>query len=476
MIRNVEKSEFAPALHPTIFVIFGITGDLAARKLLPALLSLYSKRLLPQRFSIIGFSRRPFTRDEFREFIRSRLNVRFGQFREEDIKHFIDHIVYVRGFFDQHESYIQLSAKLAEIDKSWGQCSNKLFHLSVPPHLYEGILRQVHDSKLALPCSGDVGWTKILIEKPFGNDIKTAQKLDALLGKLFRENQIFRIDHYLAKESLQNILAFRFVNSMFEPIWNAQHIDRVHIKLIESVGMNGRGKLYDSLGAAIDMGQNHMLMMLSLMAMDRPDTFSANDIRNARAQVLKKLETVSRRSVGERVVRGQYIGYISEEGVAPASKTETYVRLEARLSLSRWKNVPFYLETGKAMAETKTEIDVYFKNLEDKKHEHDPLRQNILTFRVQPDEGIKIRFFVKTPGYGLRTEPKTLKFRYSDAPFSETIPDDYERLINDVFTGDQTLFASTEEIMASWKFITPIIENWEKLPLKKYQRGAKEVE
>ncbi len=476
-LDDKDFDEGAPvALHPSIFVIFGITGDLAARKVLPALLSLYSKKMLPQRFAIVGFSRRPFTREEFREYIRSRLNIRFGQFREEDVKHFLDHIIYVRGLFDQIDSYKILAAKLEEIDKSWGQCSNKLFHLSVPPDLYPGILHQIHVSKLATPCSEDVGWTRILIEKPFANDIKTAQALDVLLGKLFKERQIFRIDHYLAKESLQNILAFRFANSMFEPLWNSDHIDKVHIKLFESGGMNGRGKFYDSIGATIDVGQNHMLMMLALMAMEKPVSYSAADIRTARTQVLRKLEGISKRSIPERVIRGQYIGYISEDGVAAGSKTETFVRMEARLSLSRWKNVSFYLETGKGMAETKTEIDVYFKNTENKKFEHDPTMQNVLTFRIQPDEGIKVRFFVKTPGHGLKTEPKTMKFKYSDTASFAVIPDDYERLINDVFVGDQTLFASTEEILASWKFISPIIENWGKLPLKKYNKGAREVE
>ncbi len=472
----MDRAEHQVALHPTIFVIFGITGDLAARKLLPALLSLYSKKLLPKRFSVVGFSRRPFNREEFRDFLRSRLNIRFGQYKEEDIKHFLDHIVYVQGFFDQSDSFRLLSSKLAEIDKLWGQCSNKLFHLSVPPNLYEGILHKIHDSKLALPCSDETGWTRILIEKPFGNDTKTAQSLDALLAKLFKEKQIFRIDHYLAKESLQNILAFRFANSMYEPIWNYRFIDRVHIKLFEADGMNNRGRFYDSIGAIRDVGQNHMLMMLALIAMEKPASFSSNDIRSARAHVLKKLKSISPKSLVKQVVRGQYNGYISEEGVKPNSKTETYVRLETELSISRWKGVPFYLETGKSMSETKTEIDVYFKNTEDKKSEHDPAKQNILTFRVQPDEGIKVRFFVKTPGIGLHTEAKTLKFKYSDVASFAVIPDDYERLINDVFVGDQTLFASTDEIMASWKFITPILENWSKLPLKKYNKGAIEVE
>jgi glucose-6-phosphate 1-dehydrogenase len=475
-MSEAKIKENLEALHPTVFVIFGITGDLASRKLLPALLSLYAKKKLPHRFSIIGFSRRPFTKEEFREYIRSRLNIKFGQYKEEDIKHFLDHIIYLRGLFDHKESYILLSEKLKEIDNEWGQCSNKLFHLSVPPELYEGILRHIHDTKLATPCSGDVGWTRILIEKPFGHDARHAQSLDALLGKLFKEKQIFRIDHYLAKEALQNILTFRFSNSIFEPLWTREYIDKVHIKLFEHTGVGGRGKFYDSMGATKDVGQNHMLMMLSLIAMDRPESFDSDIVRKERAKVLNKLMGITPRRMSGLVVRGQYEGYKNEEGVSAHSETETYVRMEAEIDSGRWKGVPFFMETGKAMSETKTEIDIYFKNFNNKKSIHDPLKQNILTFRIQPDEGIKIRFFIKTPGYGMDTESKTLKFKYADVPAFGDRLDDYERLVRDVFIGDQTLFSSTEEIMASWKFITPIIENWDKVSLKKYTRGCKEIE
>ncbi len=352
------------ALHPTIFVIMGITGDLASRKLLPALLTLYSKRLLPPRFAIVGFSRRAFNREEFREFIRDRLNVKPGQFREEDVKHFLDHMSYEQGLFDQADSYTRLATRLTSIDDRWGQCSNKLFHLSVPPNLYEGILNHIASSGLSKPCDDKLGWTRVLIEKPFGNDIHTARTLDQLLGKLFKEEQIFRIDHYLAKEALQNIIAFRFANSMFEPLWRADFIDKDHIKLFERGGMEGRGAFYDPIGALKDVGQNHMLMMLALMAMDRPATFSAKDIRKERARVLGKLQSISSGNLGKRIVRAQYVGYTNEHGVNPQSRTETYVRVEAHIGSSRWKNVPFYLESGKAFAESKTEIDVYFKNTE----------------------------------------------------------------------------------------------------------------
>jgi glucose-6-phosphate 1-dehydrogenase len=466
------------ALQPTIFVIFGITGDLASRKLLPALLALYAKKQLPKRFAIIGITRRPFTREEFRESIRSHMHVRPGQFKEEDIKHFLDHFSYEQGVSS-------LTASVKGIDDAWGQCSNKLFHLSVPPALYEGILTNIAESSLNVPCADGTGWTRILIEKPFGNDTKTAQSLDKLLGALFVEEQIFRIDHYLAKESLQNILAFRFANSMFEPLWHRQYIDKVHIKLFEKVTVEARAQFYDDIGALKDVGQNHILAMLALIAMDEPKSFDVDAIRRERARVLDRLMPISPRSLAKLVARGQYEGYAREPGIPADSDTETYFRIEARIKSPRWKNVPFYLESGKAFAEAKTEIDVYFKGSSCKPgnakalHGNDPTgieKQNVLTFRIQPDEGIKVRFFVKTPGYSLSTEPKMLKFRYADALARPDALGDYERLIHDAFIGDQTLFASTDEIMASWRYVTPILEKWESVPLKIYKKGIYEIE
>ena len=450
------------ALHPTIFVICGVTGDLAGRKLIPALIALYAKKLLPPRFAVIGFSRRYFSREEFRDFIREHINLRPGQFREEDIKHFLDHMSYEQGLFDDPAAYVRLALRLKEMDDHWGQCSNKLFHLSVPPKLYEGILNQLSDSGLTEPCADETGWTRILIEKPFGNDIAHARSLDRLLGRLFKEEQIFRIDHYIAKEALQNILAFRFFNSIFEPIWRRGYIDKIHIKLYETYGMEGRGAFYDPVGALKDVGQNHMLSMLATVLMERPKGFSGHEIAAERARVLGKLTRIAPRALQKHVVRGQYDGYIDEDGVKPGSQTETYFRIQCFIDSKRWKGVPIWLENGKALAEAKTEIDVY-------------IGENILTFRIQPDEGIKIRFFVKTPGGEFRVEPKALKFKYADSlPLSDG-PSDYERLLSDAFVGDQTLFASTEEIMASWKFMTPILENLDKLPLVRYPRGAKQV-
>jgi glucose-6-phosphate 1-dehydrogenase len=481
---TTNKTSAPLALHPTIFVIFGITGDLAARKLLPALLALFVKKLLPPRFAIVGFSRRSFSREEFRELIRGKMNITPGQFNEEDVKHFLDHMSYEQGFFDSAVAYTRLSEKLKSIDENWGQCSNKLFHLSVPPNLYEGILKDLAGSKLTVPCDDKSGWTRILIEKPFGNDIATARSLDKLLGKLFKEEQIFRIDHYLAKEALQNIIAFRFTNPIFAPMWNNKYIDKVHIKLYEKIDIEGRGAFYDPIGALKDVGQNHMLQMLSLIAMDEPRSLEADDIRKERFAVLKSLNKMTARQISTNVLRGQYRGYLEETGVSPQSQTETYFRIATSINNTKWRGVPFFLENGKAMEESKTEIDIYFKNNKKRpligregsdEKKTTPEDQNILTFRIQPDEGIKIKFFVKVPGYGFATEPKTLKFKYSDVSSFNIIHNDYERLIHDAFIGDQTLFASTAEIMASWEFVTPILENWGKLPLKIYEKGTKEI-
>jgi glucose-6-phosphate 1-dehydrogenase len=456
-------------MTPTIFTIFGITGDLAGRKLLPSLLNLYVKKLLPQKFAIVGFSRRPFNREEFREFIRGHMHIKPGEYHEEDIKHFLDHMYYEQGLFDNPTSYANLALRLNLLDESYDQCSNKLFHLAVAPTFYETILEHLSNSGLTIPCGGDEGWTRVLVEKPFGHNIETAKKLDKRLAELFKEDQIFRIDHYLAKEALQNILAFRFSNALFEPLWNHNHVEAIHIKLLEKVGIEGRGAFYDDVGALKDVGQNHILQMLALIAMEPPQQFEAHAIRKERAKLLARLKPLTQKKLSDFIIRGQYDGYVNEKGVKRNSRTETYFRLETYIDTPRWKNVPFYLESGKALAETKSEIDVYFRN------EADPERQNILTFRIQPDEGIKIRFFVKTPGFDMKVEPKTLKFKYSDVPHFQELPDAYERVLYDAIIGDQTLFTSTDEVMHAWKFITSIVNAWGALPLLTYKKGASSV-
>lgn len=462
---------------PTIFVILGVTGDLALRKLIPALLSLYVKRELPKRFAVVGFARRHFSREEFRQLVREEMHIKPGQYKEEEVKHFLDHMSYEQGMFDSVEAYQRLAQKLKSTDDTWKQCSNKLFHLATPPSHYEAILDRLAESGLTIPCGGDLGWTRILIEKPFGNDVETARLLDKKLGKLFKEEQIFRIDHYLAKEALQNIMSFRFANTLFEPLWNRHHIDKVHIKLLEKLGIEDRGSLYDQVGALKDVGQNHLLQMLAFIAMEEPTSFEAGPIRKERARVLSKLRKISGRTISKFAVRGQYEGYMSEPGVKSDSQTETYFRIESYIDNARWKNVPFFLESGKAMAESRVEICIYFKQPGRRQTPDKGLveRQNVLTFRIQPDEGIKIGFWVKTPGYSQEIEPKVLKFKYIDAVDPDTVPDAYERVLHDAVIGDQTLFASTDEVLSAWRFITPIVNVWRTIALTFYKKGAKEV-
>jgi len=463
-------------MYPTIFIIFGVTGDLSQRKLIPALLSLYVKKMLPRKFSVIGFSRRHFSREDFRQYIRDNWSVKPGQYKEEDIKHFLDYVSYEQGFFDAPEGYKNLTAKLKSIDDSWGQCSNKLFHLATSPDFYEKILDAMAVNGLSVPCAGDnEGWTRILIEKPFGTDTDTAKKLDKKLAVLFDEDQIFRIDHYLAKESVQNLLTFRFSNQIFESLWNNEHIEKVHIKLLEKVDADGRGAFYDNFGALKDVGQNHVLQLLALIAMERPKTFNALNIRKERAKIVSHLRPIAKKQLTSQTVRGQYDGYTREEGVPANSQTETYFRIKSFIDSARWKNVPFYLESGKGLYENRSEIDVYFKVSKGSA----PERGNILTFRIQPDEGIKIRFWLKTPGYGHaatnETESKSLKFQYADVPALAKLPDAYERVFHDALEGNQTLFTSSDEVIAAWKFITPIAENWKDIPLTVYKKGAKEI-
>jgi glucose-6-phosphate 1-dehydrogenase len=467
-------------MNPTIFIILGITGDLAMAKLLPALLSLYVNKQLPNHFSIVGLSRRAFSREEFRQFVRENIGIESGHFREEDIKHFLDHMCYEQGFFDSKDSYLNLAKRLKAIDDSWGQCSNKLFHLAVSPHYYEVILDHLAASGLTIPCSDDTGWTRVLVEKPFGNDVETAMKLDKKLGNLFEESQIFRIDHYLAKESVQNILTFRFANAIFEPLWNSDFIDKVHIKLHEKGSASERGHFYDNIGALKDVGQNHMLQMLGLVAMEQPSSFGAEVIRKERAKIISRLRPITAKNIEQFAVRGQYSDYVREPGVRVGSQTETYFRLETHVDTPRWKGVPFFLESGKAFAENRCQIDVYFKERPMPKGfvkgEGEPtMRQNVLTFRIQPDEGIKIRFWVKTPGWSLGTEPKVLRFKYSEFSSLAELPDAYERVLHDAIVGDQTLFTSTDEVLAAWKFITPIVNSWHVLPLNVYKKGTREV-
>lgn len=456
---------------PTVLVIFGVTGDLAHRKLFPALFDLYAKSHLPKRFHIVGFSRRFLSSDEFHDLIVKAVKDHRPSVTKAACSAFAAKIVYQQGIFEDASSYRALADTLHTIDARYGVRSNKLLYLAVPPTLYETILGHIAASGLSADHAKG-GWTRVLVEKPFGNDLTTAKKLDELLGRLFTEEQIFRIDHYLAKEALQNILSFRFSNALFEPIWHKEYIEKVHISLFETLGVGDRGAYYDQAGALRDVGQNHLLQMLALVAMENPGSLAPEPIRKERARLLYSLRPFGKAQIADHVVRGQYEGYRRERQVRKKSRTETYFRLEVYINSERWKGIPFYLESGKKMKEAKTEITVYFRTKPCLCPPGSPEpHRNTLTFRVQPEEGISVRFWAKRPGFQFGLEPKILSFLYKDAS-GAMLPNAYERVLYDCIRGDQTLFPSTQEIRASWAFITPILRSWHTSVLHAYPPGS----
>lgn len=460
---------------PTIMVIFGVTGDLSRRKLLPALFDLEAAGMLPTKLRIIGFSRRTWSKTEFTSYVRDVLAAHERQHPGELVEKFLKKFVYCQALFDDADAYRRLGELIMSIEKSaFRRCANKLYYLAVPPHFYEGIFRELALSGLTIPCGGNEGWARILVEKPFGNDVKTAKKLDELLGLLFKEEQIFRIDHYLAKEALQNLLAFRFSNALFEPVWNHEHIDKVFITLSETDTIGTRGEFYDGVGALKDVGQNHLLQMLGLIAMEPPKDASGYAIRKERAQVLRTLHGGGS-PLAHYLVRGQYKGYKQEKGVNPESATETFFSMKVFVRNRRFRGVPFILTSGKGLAHAKTEIVVCFKpphHCSCRAQQARCMHENTLTFRIQPNEGIDLRFWIKKPGFSNELEEKHLSFSYTADKMTVRLPDAYERLLADALAGDQTLFTSTEEVQAAWRFIMPILAAWQSEPLTVYDVGT----
>lgn len=458
---------------PVIIVIFGITGDLAKKKLIPALWKLFINGYLPKEFFVVGFARRQLTDSEAQEYVKSILEARYN---EEELVHkeeFLSRVHYVTGNFDDAQSYETLARTLHGLDGTLGVCTAKVFHIATSPALYDGIFEQVHASGLSQMCDDLGGWTRILVEKPFGNNWDTAKELDEKLGRLFREDQIFRVDHYMGKESVQNILAFRFANSLLEHLWNNQFIEKISIRLWEKIGLEGRGSFYDTVGTLRDVGQNHILQMLAFIAMEDPKVFDAEHIRNQRWQVLQSLVDITENNLASQVTRGQFIGYKNESSVNKDSTTETYFNIKANINNDRWQGVPFYLESGKNLGESKVEIEVVFKKKDTcmTSHMHSLGMHNRLLFRIQPNEAISLTFLAKYPGFGMNLSEKVLSFSSQNEMTETYTPDAYERVIFDCILGDQTLFASTDEVLASWKFITPIINTWNVLPIKEYPVG-----
>lgn len=461
---------------PTVFIIFGATGDLMTKKIVPALFNLYINDKLPKLFRIIGFSRRDIDQGQFRKYVSDILkNQKSRKHKISQIDDFLNLISYKQGNFDTKDAYKSLAADLGIIDDGWNACSNKLFYLAVPPKFYRTIFEHLAESGLTIPCGPDEGWTRVLVEKPFGHDLKTAEALDLLLGQLFKEEQLYRIDHYLGKEMLQNILSFRFANSLFEGMWNNQHVKKIEVRLLEREGVEGRGPFYDGVGALRDVGQNHVLQMLSLVTMDRPKTFDSEDVRQKRAELFSYLKLLSQDEIKTKTYRGQYKGYRQVEGVKPKSETETYFKVVTEIQNERWLGVPIILEGGKKLP-AKKEIIVTFRALQNPSSKIRELENKVI-FSLEPKEEIIVEFWAKKPGLKNELQKERLTYLFRDQRKRAQYIEEYEKLLLDCIIGNQLLFVSTEEVRHTWLFTDPIIQAWQNnlIPLEIYDPNRKKI-
>lgn len=448
--------------QPVILVIFGATGDLARTRLLPSLYRLMKKGRLPQNFYIVGFSRRELSKGEYCQLIREELQkqLKKGEFSPNLWQNFSRRISYLSGDFDDPGAFHNLNSCLNKIGKS----ANRILYLATPPSLYEGIIDSFGQSGLSKVEKN--AWRRVLIEKPFGRDLASAKILDEKLCAIFNEEEIYRVDHYLGKETVQNILVFRFANSIFETNWNKDFIDHVQITAAETEGVGSRGGFYEQTGVLRDMVQNHLLNLVALIAMEQPRKLTIEDLADERQKLLSAVVCYDPSAVDQNVIRGQYgpgkqmVGYRQEDDVAFASNIETFVALKLFIHNDRWAEVPFYLRTGKRLPKKVSEISLHFKStckiLFGEKCGNE---QNILSIRIQPDEGITLRLIVKKPGFGLELKGAPMEFSYSRA-FGEELIDSYERVFVDVLAGDRTLFSRSEGIESSWQFIDNILYAW----------------
>jgi glucose-6-phosphate 1-dehydrogenase len=451
----------------TTLVIFGASGDLTRRKLLPALYNLSRGNRLPARFAVVGVARSALDDEAFRQQFRDSLHEFVGAdgIQEEVAASLAARLFYVRGELDDPALYQQITARLTAIDGAEGV----LYYLAVPPTVYDAVVERLGAAGLSRP--GGQGWRRIIVEKPFGTDLATARDLNRLIHRHFDENQVFRIDHYLGKETVQNLLVFRFANGMFEPVWNRRYIDHVQITAAETVGVERRAAYYESAGALRDMVQNHLIQLLTLVAMEPPTAFTAESVRDRKMDVLLAVQPLLD-SAHPNVVRAQYgsgwvngsdvVAYRAEPGVSDHSTTETYVALHCELDSWRWAGVPFYVRTGKRLPKRTTEIAIQFRRppLEIfRRVSASPVAPNLLIVNVQPDEGITVRFEAKLPGTRMQLAPVMMNFRYGTT-FGRDVPDAYETLLLDAMIGDATLFARHDFVEASWALITPVHEAW----------------
>jgi len=475
----------APGLKPSppcAFVILGAAGDLTKRKLLPALYNLKASGLLPRQLAVVGVTRKEKSHEQFRE-EQSKDIREFATQRVDDVlwAEVRGALYYQAGEFTDPNTYTKLRALLEEVAKTHGTMGNILFYLATPPHFFGEIVKRLGEAGLVEQGQG--AWRRVVIEKPFGRDLESALALNAELGRVLDESQIYRIDHYLGKETVQNIMVFRFANGMFEPVWNRRYVDHVQIMVAETVGVEDRGNYYETAGVVRDMVQNHMFQLLALVAMEPPTSFQADAVRDERVKVFKAIRTLKPEDVLARAVRGQYgpgeiagqrvPGYRSEPKVSPASNTETFAALKLQVENWRWAGVPFYLRSGKRLARRDTEIMIQFRRppLLLFGESEEQIEPNRLVLHIQPDEGIEIRMKAKHPGHTM--ELNTVKLEFSYKQFGETsAATGYERLLYDSMVGDSTLFHRADMVEEAWRIATPIVDVWASLPVRDFPNYA----
>lgn len=473
-----ENSAAAKTAAPCIMVIFGATGDLTGRKLLPALYNLARDGQLPTHFACVGFARRDKTHQVFRDEMRAAID-QFSRSKPiEDLlwENFSQQLFYHRSEFDQDEGYDALRRFLQELDRKFDTKCNRVFYLSTQPSYFPIIIEKLHAHQLIHnPADPQNGWSRVIIEKPFGHDLKSAIALQQNISKYLDESQVYRIDHYLGKETVQNLLVFRFSNPIFESVWNNRYVDNVQITVSEEIGIGSRGRLWEESGMLRDIVQNHVMQLLSLVAMEPPASLAAHAIHTEKVKVMESIRALPLKKLDEQAVRGQYgPGYINgapvaayrqEPNVSPTSEVETYVALELYLDNWRWSGVPFYLRAGKRMPKRVSEIAITFKQAPGCLFQASGqnIEQNTLVIRVQPDEGIAFKMNCKVPGLSNLIQPVKMDFRYGSY-FGIAPPEAYERLLCDCMAGDSTLFARTDEVLASWRLLTPLLEHWQSTP------------
>ena len=472
-------------MQPTAFVLFGATGDLSRRKLIPGLYNLLLDGLLPERFAIVAIVRKELDRAEFVERLRKNVDKHSRRpFETEAWKKLEQSISIVVADAGNEDGLAPLADRLGEIDRELETGGNRLFYLAVPPSAYCGIVRGLGDA--GLQCPGPEGsFSRIILEKPVGHDLASARELNRAVNEVFDEASVYRIDHYLGKETVQNLLVFRFANAIFEPLWNQKYVDHVQITVAESIGVEGRGAYFEDAGTARDMLQNHMFQLVCLTAMEPPSSLRPDAIRNEKVKVLEALRPLSGKDVAAATVRGQYArgvidgkevpGYLQEEGVAADSRTESYVAAEMYVDNWRWAGVPFFVRAGKRMKRRATEIALRFHEVPHRLFPDASFTTNTLALQIQPEEGIGLKFDAKVPGTERRIKPVQMNFHY-DQSFADGSPEAYERLLSDAMAGDSTLFIRRDEVEAAWSWVDPLHEAWaaeeKSMRLPEYDAGT----